>query len=52
MKLLKQLRWYIEKSKLESNLARYCELEYRRADQSWALAVIMTEYKANYFGKR
>jgi hypothetical protein len=51
MRLLKKIRWALAKSKLEQNLARYCELEYRPADKTWALQQFLREHKQNYFGE-
>jgi len=52
MKLLKQIRWALGKSKLEQNLLRYCALEYRPVDQAWALHKAMEQHKSTYFGEK
>ncbi len=52
MKILKQIRWALGKAKLEQNLSRYCALEYRPADQSWAFQKALHEHKLNYFGDK
>jgi hypothetical protein len=50
MKLLKQIRWALGKSKLEQNLARYCAIEYREADRSWAFHNSLREHKLKFLG--
>jgi hypothetical protein len=50
MKLLKQIRWALGRPKLERDLRRFCELEYRPADRSWALSRAMYEHKNTYLG--
>lgn len=52
MKLLKQIRWALGRSKLEQNLSRYCNLEYRPVDQSWALQKAINDHKRNYLGDK
>jgi hypothetical protein len=52
MKILKQISWALGKSKIEKNLTRFCDLEYKPADRSWALHRAMREHKANYFGEQ
>lgn len=52
MKLLKKIRWAMTQSKLEENLRRYCAIEYRPADQSWALCAAMQKHKSAYFGDK
>ena len=52
MKILKQISWVLGRSKLEQNLARYCSIEYRPADQSWALRNAMQKHKSAYFGDK
>jgi hypothetical protein len=52
MKILKQIRWALGKSKLEKNLSRYCAVEYRTVDQSWAFYKALDEHKLHYFGDK
>lgn len=52
MKLLKKIQWALNRSKLEQNLIRYCSIEYRPADRSWAFNNAMQEHKAVYFGDK
>ncbi len=51
MKILKQIRWALNRPKLEQNLSRYCSIEFREADQSWAFHKALHEHKINYFGE-
>jgi hypothetical protein len=48
--ILQKIRWALDKDKLESNLIRYCELEYKPADRSWALAKLLKDSEIYYLG--
>jgi len=51
MKLLKKIRWALSRAKLEQSLEKFCAIEYRPADRSWALNRVMREHKIAYLGK-
>lgn len=52
MKILKQIQWAFNRYKLEQNLIRYCAIEYRPVDRSWAFHKAMQQHKAVYFGEK
>lgn len=49
-KILKTINWFFIKPRLEKNLLRYCEIEFRPSDITAEYTNLLDAHKRSYLG--